>query len=242
MKHKSNPPLVIAHRGGAKEFCSVENTTSVFQNAIKEKIAMIEFDVRRTKDNQLVVFHDEQIEQVKLSSLSYQELNEKAKQFNYEVPLLETVLALCAKKTMLDIELKEDGYVEEVISLLNCYCSYEHFIITSFLDSVIKHVKELDSSIKTGLLIGIKDATIKQRLRELFPFRRLKKINADFVVPNYQLVTPWLVALCRYFHYNIYVWTVNDDIIYTKLMKKKVTAIITDYPKRYTSSYHLIKE
>lgn len=238
MKHIKKSPLIIAHRGGAKSFFKKENTLDLFEAAIKQEIKMIEFDVRRTKDRQLVVFHDDSIDGQKISSLNYPDLALLARQSGLSVPLLKDALRICADQVMLDIELKESDYEEDVISLVEHYYSREHYVITSFLDSVIKKIKKLRPDIRAGLLIGKKGASIPERLSEIFPFRRLKHAKADFVVPHYLLVTPWLVRLCQRRKYNIYVWTVNEDAVFTKLVKKKVTAIITDYPERYMEYSH----
>lgn len=235
-KHR-NSALIIAHRGGAKSLSLVENSIDAFQHAISQSIKMIEFDVRKTKDNQLVVYHNNHINQIKLNNLTYEELCALSMKNGYKVPLFEEVLKLCSGKIMLDIELKESGYEETVLSLLNQYFSTDTFVITSFLDSVIIKIKDLNPKIKVGLLIGKDQASLKCRLSELFPFKRLKRTRADFIVPNYRLVTPWLVRNSQKLKYHIYVWTVNGDNLYTKLISKRVSGIITDYPERYNGTY-----
>ena len=49
--------MVIAHRG-ASALAPHENTLEAFQIAIDLKADMVEFDVRKTSDNILIVFHD----------------------------------------------------------------------------------------------------------------------------------------------------------------------------------------
>lgn len=230
--------MIIAHRGGAKSFSSQENTINVFSLAIKHQIEMIEFDVRSTKDQQYVVFHNNHLGGIKLKDITYKQLQDLAKKQHFSIPLLEDVLKICDQKIGMDIELKEDGYVKEILDMLKKYAPNSTYIITSFKDSVIKQVKQLDNSAHTGLLIGLEHATFFQRLNEIFPFHRLLWTKANCIVPNYKLVTPWLRWICQLFHIPIYVWTVNEDMIYNKLIKNKVNAIITDYPKRYNGSYY----
>lgn len=238
MEHKHRKSaLIIAHRGGAVSHSKVENTLEAFETAIDKQVKMVEFDVRRTMDNQLIVFHNNHIEKIKLNTLTYQQLLNIAKKDNYHVPLLKDVLEMCSDKIMLDIELKEAGYEDQVIELLSLYFSPNQYIITSFLDSVIITVKQINPNIQAGLLIGKDRASLLERFSEFFPFRRLRKTGADFVVPNYRLVTPWLLRSCKKMKYNIYVWTVNGDSLYSKLIQKKVAGIITDYPERYDGQY-----
>lgn len=55
-----NEPVVIAHRGGLKH--APENTLAAFRNGISQGAQALEFDVQMTKDNVLVVIHDETVD------------------------------------------------------------------------------------------------------------------------------------------------------------------------------------
>lgn len=234
-ERKKRKTLIVAHRG-AKSLAKIENTIESFQIAIDLNIKMVEFDVRRTKDNQLIVFHNPSIKKKKISDITYSELCDITRKHGYEVPRLIDVLRLCQGKIQLDVELKECGYEKEVISLVTSYFSYNQFIVKSFSDQVVKEVKQLDPNIFTGLLIGREKATLIERLQEIYPIKRLKDTNADFVAAHYHLVTRFLIYLCKKHKYEIFVWTVNEDKIYKRLIKQRVTAIVTDYPQKYINS------
>ena len=47
---------LCAHRGGCETY--PENTLATFREAIQLGAHMIEFDVRRSRDNQLFFYHD----------------------------------------------------------------------------------------------------------------------------------------------------------------------------------------
>lgn len=53
-------PIVVAHRGNSSEFA--ENTLPAFLSAKDLGVAMQEFDVRTTRDGQLVCIHDETVD------------------------------------------------------------------------------------------------------------------------------------------------------------------------------------
>lgn len=224
--------LIIAHRG-VKSLAKVENTKEAFQIAIDLNIKMVEFDVRKTLDNKLIVFHNNHIRKQKLNSITYKELCDRTKKDGYTPPLLYDVLKECQGNIMLDIELKEVGYEEEVLEMVTTYYSTNQFVITSFHDLVLKKIKMLNPNVKVGLLIGYEHASLWRHITEFFPVQRLKASKADFVVPHYKLVTPMLVKSCKHHHYDVVVWTVNNDKVFHKLLKKHVAAIITDYPQRY---------
>ncbi|WP_167959306.1 glycerophosphodiester phosphodiesterase [Anaerosporobacter faecicola] len=232
---RKRKPLIIAHRG-AKSLAKHENTLESFQIAIDMKLNMVEFDIRQTKDKQLVIYHNPTIAHKKISDLTYRQLTIIAQKKRLEIPLLETVLQLCQGKIRLDVEIKEPGYEKEVVSLVTRYFGYDEFIMISFYDSVIKKVKLLDPKIRTGLLIGLENATLRQRIQEIYPVQRLKNTNADFVAAHYYLVTRFLLYLCKKHHYDLVVWTVNRDKVFHKLRKQRVTAIVTDYPQNYVNS------
>src|SRR4029077_18019646 len=69
------PPSVIAHRGawGADV---PENSLAAFEQAIDLGADMIEFDVRRTRDRELIVFHDAEVAGAPVASLTRPEIED----------------------------------------------------------------------------------------------------------------------------------------------------------------------
>lgn len=220
---------IIAHRGASK-LAGTDNTIESFSLAISLGADYVEMDVRQTKDKKLIVFHDDIIDDTPIKFLTYDELNKKAGEKNYSVPLFEDVLKLCQGKIKLDIELKETGYEFKVLSLVKKYFSYDGFMIKSFLDTAVKKIELLDKKVNTGLLLGYKKADVKRRVNEFLPKRRLKLLDVDFVSPHYRLVTWDYMLRMRLMKKKVYVWTVNDQAIMKKLLKKNVDGIITDSP------------
>ena len=86
-------------------------------------------------------------------------------------PLLTEVLHACAGRIKLDVELKEDGYVPEVMAALKAISDPGEFVVTSFLPSAVGAAKIAFPEVKTGLLIGgsARWAGLPTSLRELFP-------------------------------------------------------------------------
>ncbi|MEM1169295.1 MAG: glycerophosphodiester phosphodiesterase [Cyanobacteria bacterium P01_H01_bin.35] len=226
-----NKPLIIAHRG-ASGLVKFENTLESFAKAIELGVPMVEFDVRKTLDNLFVAFHDESINGIKLSDLTYQQLLDISRQKGFEIPLVEDVLKLCRGKIKLDIELKEAGYELEIVNLVKKYLDYQDYVIKSFLDAAIIAVKKADNQITTGLLLalGNPENLILTQLSEIFPEFRLFITKADFVSPNYQLMKLGFVWRMKLMNKNIYVWTVNDEKLMAEIVNKGAFALITDRP------------
>ncbi len=224
-------PLIIAHRG-ASGLVKFENTLASFEKAIELGVPMVEFDVRKTLDNLFVAFHDESIDGMKISDLTYQQLLDISRQKGFDVPLVEDVLKLCRGKIKVDIELKEAGYELEIVNLVKKYLDYQDYVIKSFLDAAIIAVKKADNQIITGLLLGLNNPKnlIPTRLSEIFPEFRLFATKADFVSPNYQLMKFGFVWRMKLMKKNIYVWTINDEKLMVETVKKGILALITDRP------------
>lgn len=222
---------IIAHRGasGLSEF---DNSLESFRKAVEIGADMIELDVRKTRDGVLIAFHDPDIEGKKVSDLTYEELLEITEEKGFKVPKLDEVVQLSKGKIGLDIELKEEGYEEQLVDLVREKLDYENYVMKSFSDKCVESIKRYDPKIETGLLLGLEnpDSKIQTRLSELFPKRRLNRCNADFAAPNFQLLRFFYLKRMRRSGYDIYVWTVNDMKMMRHLIKKGVDALITDRP------------
>ncbi len=224
-------PLVIAHRGGSF-LVKFENTTDAFDNAVKLGVDMIEFDVRKSKDGKMIIYHDDCVlQKYKISEYVYSELNEVTKEIGFNIPLFEDIVRQYGNKVCLDIELKENGYEEEIVELVKKYLDYDRYVIKSFLDDTVKKIKEIDPKIRTGLLLGKKSPknVISTRITEIFPRKRILDTNVDFVSPGYELLKIWNIFKPNLLEKEIYVWSVNDGQEMDKI-KNKVNAIITDRP------------
>ncbi|UCE25095.1 MAG: glycerophosphodiester phosphodiesterase [Candidatus Zixiibacteriota bacterium] len=229
--YKVDRPVIIAHRGASQ--VERENTLEAFRAAIDMGADAIEFDVRRTRDNVLVIHHDACIASgtAPINDLTYPEAVDLAKASNFHLPTLDETLKLCQDKVALDIELKENGYESDVIPLVGQYYDLDHVVFTSFYDDCVARLKEIAPQIMAGLILGVDPpATLRTRLSELLPLKRLKNCRADFVAPNYRLLKPGLIRRMRAAGYPVWVWTVNDVSLADRLSKSKVAAIITDTP------------
>ena len=223
--------MIVAHRGASS--LARENTIESFKKAIEIGVDMIEFDVRRTKDQALIVHHDELMEGKPVKELTYDEISKTAVGQGFSVPTFEEVLRFTSGKIKLDVEIKEEGYEKEVVELLFRYFKKDQFVITSFYDPCIKRIKDHDPDIKAGLILGISKPKhpIRTRISEFFPDRRCREAKANFLVPHWRLL--WFGFLDRAKRENrpVFVWTVNDQKMIWKLLQdKRIDAIITDKP------------
>lgn len=221
---------IIAHRGRTSLIDS-ENTIEAFQSAIDLGIPYLEFDLRRSEDGQIICYHDESIDGIKISDLKYDRILAISRLQGLTIPLFEDILKLCRGKIGLDIELKEAGYEEIVVSIAHKYLSYSEFVIKSFNDASVKKIKNLDQNIKVGLLLGgfSSKHLWKTYLSHIFPEYRIFKTGADFVAPNYKMLEIGFLWRMNKIGKEVYIWTVNNEAILTRFItNRSVAAIITD--------------
>ena len=108
--------------------------------------------MRRTRADELIVFHDARVAGIPVAQLTREEIGRRRRRVP---PLLAEVLELAEGRVRIDVELKEDGYVERVLALVGERFTAPEVIVTSFLDPVIARVKQIEPAIGTGLLLGV---------------------------------------------------------------------------------------
>jgi glycerophosphoryl diester phosphodiesterase len=221
--------LIIAHRGAPRY--AKENTIKSFEKAMVSGADMIEFDVRRTKGNVLIAYHDELIQGHSIRDLTYEGISQLARNQGFDIPTVEEVLKWSRGKIKLDVELKEEGYEKEIVELLSKYFEEDQFVITSFNDSSLKIIKDNYPDIKVGLLLGKFKNSLLTRISEFFLMKRCKKVKADFLVAHLKLLRVRFLKRARRSHLPVFVWTVNDEEMIRKLLlDRRVYGIITDKP------------
>lgn len=118
--------LVVSHRGDWRNF--PENSLAAIDNAIKMGVDIVELDVQRTKDGQLILMHDPTLDrtttgkgkvaEVSLDSIRKLKLkNGCAIRTIHNVPTLEEALVHAKGKIMLNLD-KADRYFDQVYELM----------------------------------------------------------------------------------------------------------------------------
>ena len=227
----------FAHRGSSKYF--PENTILSLKEGIKSGSNGLEIDVHKTKDNKLVVIHDEDIQRTfkgkgLVKNMTLEELrNFKCRNKNFEdnlecrIPTLSEVLDIIKDtNVILNIELKTDeihyeDIEKDVIELVNRYGLKRQIILSSFNHESIRICREIDSEIETGLLYYKEIENVVQYA---------KKLGANAIHLDLRVVSEELIKEANENNIKVNIYTVNSPIYMRKLIKAGVNGIFTDYP------------
>ena len=214
-------PLSIAHRGFSA--CCPENTLAAFRGAIDTGAPMIELDVNLSKDRQLVVIHDETVDRTTngsgaVNAFTLKQLSrlDAGSWFHprfagERIPALDEVLKQVAPRAHINIEIKSHqstvpgliGRIEQrVINLVSARRVKKRVLISSFDQTVLKRIKQLDPAMDVALIS--KQSPLKETVAcciELGVFSYhplLASIDRDLVAALHRAdvyVFPWNVEV-----------------------------------------------
>ncbi len=182
-------------------------------------------DVRRTKDNQLVVIYDADVKRTTngvglVSEFSLLQVKGFSAEREEKIPTFEEALDFLDKKVKVLVELKETGIEEQVLLIVHARGLEKNVVIISFLEDALRKVGELNKSVEIGLIYA----------KHSNPVKAVLELKANY-----------LVALCRFTHtatvqkahengLKIIVWTINTAEEAQEYIKKGVDGIASDKP------------
>lgn len=214
---------IYAHRGLFDNKKIVENTISAFKKALLDNLN-IELDIRVTKDNKIIVFHDENIKRLtntegQVKDMTYDELkNIKLLNTNDKIPLLEDVLRLVKGKVILLIEIKDNisnNALRELNKLLIDYNG--KVLLQSFNPIVIRKIAS--TSLKRyniGILLTNTYKGFKRALYDVFIYKYLiKQKYISFISSPKELV----FKVKELSNKEIFIWTIKTKEEFIKYKK-----------------------
>lgn len=233
----STKPLVWAHRGASGY--APENTLAAFQKAVDLGTDGVELDIQLTKDDQIVVIHDEMIDRTSDGKGWVKDYTlEELRAFNYnrtkpeykhaDIPTMREVFELLKPTGLfINIEIKTgvvfyEKIEEKILALAKemgmedrvCYSSFNHYTVT--------RIHELKPDAEVGFLyadgpIDMPSYGVKHGVNALHP-------------ALYNLQYDGFVKECKEKGLKLNVWTVNERPYMEMCCQYGVDAIITNYP------------
>lgn len=231
-------PLVIGHRGASAH--APENTLASFEMALEHRADAIEFDVKLSSDNQVVVIHDSKVDRTtngtgKVSNLPLSSLQLLDAGFKFsnkfkgeKIPTLIDVFERFGKRILMNVELTNystpfDGLVKEVVELVKIFNLEDYVIFSSFLPNNLNISQRLLPEVPCGLLAY--SGWMGYFQRRYGWKKKFQALHPYLAEVDQQLVTDVHSAGKR-----IHVWTVNGEENLFKMLALKVDGIFTDDP------------
>jgi glycerophosphoryl diester phosphodiesterase len=232
---------LIGHRGA--RFEAPENTLAGFRHAIELGLSAVEFDVRVTRDNELVVIHDATVDRTtdgtgEVSSFSLAELRELDARAEFSdwpevcrIPTLSEVLDVVDGLPTVLIEIKQrvdhddpgglEPVVARIVNEVRDRDLTDRVAITSFDPVVLEMLKGISPELRTGL-IGNWDthAVIDDALR-------LGAFQGD---ARHTTTSPEIIAAAQDAGLRMVGWPCNSSAEFEKVSAWGVDAVTTDNP------------
>ena len=217
---------IVAHRGARAS--EPENTVRAMKRAFECGADAVEIDLRFTSDHKLVVIHDDTLERTtngtgKVSDMTIEQLRALDAGKGERIPELSEALSVAKRYSRpLVIELKEEGMEWQVLEEVTEVGLGDKVIISSFIHTSLRNLKEKAPEIKTGVIIASVPVN---------PVRLVQDAKADVIFAKYSRITREFIDACvGYEGIEVYLWTVNtiDDL--NNAISYGVDGVVTDNP------------
>ena len=219
-------PLRIGHRGAAGH--APENTLLSVETAISFGVDVVEIDVHRSRDGELIVMHDERVDRTTHGSgyirdMTLEQIQALQMPLQQRVPTLAEVLNTVKGRAALMIEIKVRNIVRDVVALVDSIMPGVSVYYASFLHSELVDLRELDPGARTIALI---DAV------PVSPTAFAIDSRATHAGLAFTSLDPQFVRALKDAGIGIFTFTVDDprDIAHARSLE--VDGLISNFPDR----------
>ncbi len=249
-------PIVLAHRGGAK--LAPENTLAAFNRAAELGVHGFEIDIRMTRDEEILVFHDEfidrttdgagrvadfSLEQLRAFDLGYHFVDLDGQHSyrgkNEKVVLLKELLEKFPQM-LINIDIKDapETYEGSLVPsklwrLIDSLGVQDRVVVTSFYD---EQIDRFNLYAQNRIAIGAGENEVKKAYAAFTSqFGHLYQPRADvFQLPLkssvFRLDSARFIAFLENLNIPVHYWVIDDLSIMRALIAAGAKGIITDRP------------
>ncbi|MDF2535012.1 MAG: glycerophosphodiester phosphodiesterase [Bacillales bacterium] len=229
--------LIFAHRGYKAKY--PENSMLAFIKALEVGADGIELDVHLTKDDELIVIHDEKLDRTTHTNGYVRDFTlleiKKAHQSKWPfkkklepIPTLKEVLEWIKHTNLfLNIEIKNNkiqykDIEQKVVYLIRKYKMEQRVILSSFNHCSLALCHEIAPEIETAILY--EDSLFQ-------PWNYAKTILATAIHPYKKVATDEIIKESQRNGISVRPWTVNHPKIMKRLFEVNCAGILTDDPE-----------
>ncbi|MBL1068111.1 glycerophosphodiester phosphodiesterase family protein [Streptomyces sp. 7-21] len=217
------PLLTVGHRGlmGAEP----ENTLRSFRRADREGLDAVELDLRLSKDGELVVMHDAEVDRTTdgsgaVAALTLAELRGLDAGLGERVPLFTE--ALDAVRAPLQAEIKDRAAAQVLARVLAERDEDRRVTVISFHDEALREISALLPGVARGLVAGRSAPSVPERAAAL---------GASLVSCELRWLDEETVGRCHDAGLTVLAWTVNTGEELSRARQLGLDGIVTDRPE-----------
>lgn len=249
-------PIILAHRGGS--LIAPENTMVAFKNAAELGVHGFEIDIRLTKDEEIIVFHDEYVDrttdgagrvadmtldELKLLDFGYHFLNEEQEYaYRGQGESVTTLRELFEQfpQMLINIDMKDspETYEGSLIPsklwrLIEEMGAQHRVVVTSFFD---EQIDRFNLYAQNNVALGAGENEVRKAYSAYTSqFGHLYHPRTDVMqIPVKSGVFPLdgagFIHFLSKLNVPVHYWTINDKETMEKLLVAGAKGIITDRP------------
>jgi glycerophosphoryl diester phosphodiesterase len=225
-------PLVIAHRGASGTL--PENTRPAYALAIEQRADMIEIDLHRSRDGEIVVAHDEDLAGLggrgEIAAATAAEIRALDAGNGERVPTLAEVLDHFGARIPFNLEFKRGrsatyaGLEAAALAAVERRGLLERTLFSCFHDAVLARVRQLSPAARIALLLSTREPQQ--------PVERALAVGAEALNPSLLLATPELIDAAHAEGLAVYVYTVDAEDDMRRLLDLGVDGMFSNFPAR----------
>ena len=203
--------LIFGHRGSPRRF--QENTLASFEGALSEGADGFETDLRFLSDRVAVLYHDDELDEAEIESLTSGYFAQKG----MAVQRVADLAAFAGRTTMM-LEVKRGRWEEALVAEIE---RWPNVIVTSFDHDTIAALARKGVTFPLGIvyygrLVGAAGYA--------------SSIGATWVCPNYHFVDEQVVEEMHAHGVKVVPWTANRERDWKRLRDAGCDGVITDLP------------
>ncbi|MET4559319.1 glycerophosphodiester phosphodiesterase [Lysinibacillus parviboronicapiens] len=249
-------PIIIAHRGGAH--LAPEHTILAFEKSAQLGVDGFEIDIRLTKDEEIIVFHDATVERTTdgygiVADMTLAEIN--ALNHGYQFQDLEGKTPYREEKTnvvtlrellerypnmLVNIDIKDapDTYEGSLMPsklwrLIEELGAENRVVVTSFY---AEQIDRFNLYAQNQVALGAGESDVRKAFTAFssqFGHLYHPKVDVFQIPPKSGVVTldsPKFIQFLTNLNIPVHYWTINDVVTMNKLIHNGAKGIITDRP------------
>lgn len=202
---------IYGHRGSPRRFA--ENTVESFEEALREGADGFETDLRLLADGTAVLFHDDEVRDRDVETLSSTDL----RSCDVRVDPVRELGRFVGRGRMI-LEVKRSKWEDVLCSEIS---GWSDIVVASFDHSTIAELARRQVTFPLGL-------TLAGRIVGLADYA--ERLGASWIFPNFHHVDAELVAALRARGISVVPWTPNMPQQWERLRQAGCDGVITDCP------------